>query len=252
MDARALAFGGVELCRAVVDGQDALPELLALVAQQVGTDAVTLSSVDLADGSSNVLTHGAAPLDVSEGAAWRRLLGTHPYATHLATANRPRRRLTEVVDVRELRRSEVFQVCLEPRGLTYQAALVVERAGSRMTLLSMWRTDDDFSDDDVDAVGLLATALGASLRARESLRSLEAIAGTGRGPVGLTRRQTQVVELVSAGMTNDQVARRLGLSSRTVRKHLALLFDRTGARSRTELAVLWRDAARVGGVRTFR
>jgi DNA-binding NarL/FixJ family response regulator len=39
-------------------------------------------------------------------------------------------------------------------------------------------------------------------------------------PPPLTRRQGQPLSLVAAGLTNRQIARRLGVSEHTVRKHV--------------------------------
>ncbi len=47
--------------------------------------------------------------------------------------------------------------------------------------------------------------------------------------------------LVREGMTNVQVARRLGIAPATVAKHLEHVFARTGARSRTEAVTLCAD-----------
>jgi DNA-binding CsgD family transcriptional regulator len=58
--------------------------------------------------------------------------------------------------------------------------------------------------------------------------------------VRLTPRQRQVAALVEAGLTNQQIGHRLGISARTVRKHLEDIFELTGATSRTQVAVWWR------------
>jgi DNA-binding NarL/FixJ family response regulator len=58
----------------------------------------------------------------------------------------------------------------------------------------------------------------------------------GRGP-GLTGREREVVAAVVEGLSNDEVAVRLGISPRTVESHLRRLFERHGVASRTELAI---------------
>ena len=54
----------------------------------------------------------------------------------------------------------------------------------------------------------------------------------------LTKRQPELLDLVAAGLTNRQVARQLGLSEGTVRRHLENIFTRLGVNSRTA-AVAW-------------
>jgi pimeloyl-ACP methyl ester carboxylesterase/DNA-binding CsgD family transcriptional regulator len=53
----------------------------------------------------------------------------------------------------------------------------------------------------------------------------------------LTPRQVQVLQMVRAGLSDKEVAGRMGLSARTVQKHLELAFRRLGVRNRTAAAV---------------
>jgi DNA-binding CsgD family transcriptional regulator len=54
---------------------------------------------------------------------------------------------------------------------------------------------------------------------------------------GVTGREADVLRLVIAGQANKEIAAALRLSIRTVEKHVENLLRKTGARSRTELAV---------------
>lgn len=54
-------------------------------------------------------------------------------------------------------------------------------------------------------------------------------------PVRLTARQCQVLRLAASGMSDKQIATRLGLSIRTVQDRFAELRQRTGTRTRGEL-----------------
>lgn len=55
-----------------------------------------------------------------------------------------------------------------------------------------------------------------------------------RGEPNLTPRQWEVLRQVATGASNTQIARRLGVSDATVRKHLENVFLRLGVQSRTE------------------
>lgn len=59
-----------------------------------------------------------------------------------------------------------------------------------------------------------------------------------RSPWKLTLRQIDVMNLVSHGMTNKEIARKLGISENTVRAHLAAIFQEMGVNSRTEVAAI--------------
>jgi DNA-binding NarL/FixJ family response regulator len=54
----------------------------------------------------------------------------------------------------------------------------------------------------------------------------------------LTTRETEVLELVAEGMSNKQIARRLGITEGTVKGHLGRVFREIGVRRRTQ-AVVW-------------
>jgi DNA-binding CsgD family transcriptional regulator len=55
---------------------------------------------------------------------------------------------------------------------------------------------------------------------------------------GLTRRESQVVELVAGGLASKQVARRLGLSVHTANDHLSAAYRKAGVSGRDELLAL--------------
>jgi len=56
-------------------------------------------------------------------------------------------------------------------------------------------------------------------------------------PGDLTPREREVWSLVAAGLTNPQIAERLGLSDNTVKFHVQHLFSKLGVKNRTEAAL---------------
>lgn len=56
---------------------------------------------------------------------------------------------------------------------------------------------------------------------------------------GLTPRQRDILELVAAGRTNQEIARALGISDQTVKNHLWQVSTLHGHVNRTQLAVWW-------------
>lgn len=53
----------------------------------------------------------------------------------------------------------------------------------------------------------------------------------------LTPRERDIVSLVGEGLRNEEVARRLGITEKTVRNHLTAVFDKLGVSGRLELVV---------------
>ncbi|MGH3754090.1 MAG: helix-turn-helix domain-containing protein [Pseudonocardiaceae bacterium] len=63
----------------------------------------------------------------------------------------------------------------------------------------------------------------------------------------LTHRETEVLDLVVEGLSNDEIAARLAISRRTVEAHLRTLFRKTGVARRAQLAVLYQGSGAGAG-----
>ncbi len=59
----------------------------------------------------------------------------------------------------------------------------------------------------------------------------------------LTDREQEVLDMVGAGLPNKTIARRLGISERTVKAHLTNVYQRLGVTDRTQ-AALWAQRQR--------
>jgi DNA-binding CsgD family transcriptional regulator len=97
-----------------------------------------------------------------------------------------------------------------------------------VTLLARLRPDA-FSREDEDALRELAThTSGAYRRLEGSVRRLR-----------LTPRQSQVLALIASGLSDREVADRLGLAHRTAHTHLDRLLREHGLHGRTEAVAAW-------------
>jgi DNA-binding CsgD family transcriptional regulator len=59
-------------------------------------------------------------------------------------------------------------------------------------------------------------------------------------PIGLTDRQRQVVALIAAGCSNDEVGARLGISPRTAKAHCDVLRQKLGVPRRRQIPAAYR------------
>ena len=57
----------------------------------------------------------------------------------------------------------------------------------------------------------------------------------------ITERQREVVELIAAGMSNDEVGERLGISPRTAKAHCDVLRQKLGVSRRRQIPVAYRQ-----------
>jgi DNA-binding NarL/FixJ family response regulator len=58
------------------------------------------------------------------------------------------------------------------------------------------------------------------------------------GPHPFSPREHQVLSLAARGMTNKEIAYRLGISERTIQFHMNTIFNKSGTDSRTEAVAL--------------
>lgn len=123
------------------------------------------------------------------------------------------------------------------------------------------RTKGTQARDYLARAGLLLSACGARGLAAEAASLAEAIESGGPlqtrasgqppvpapagpcgpgetgGPTGLTRREAQTATLVAEGITNREIARRLGISEKTVEKHVSSLLAKLGVAGRAGVAL---------------
>jgi DNA-binding NarL/FixJ family response regulator len=89
--------------------------------------------------------------------------------------------------------------------------------------------------------GIRAAARGESAGTlRAALALVTDPAGRTSRASPLTRREREVLALVGGGLANKQIARRLGISEKTVKTHLGRAFQRIGVGDRTQ-AALWAE-----------
>jgi DNA-binding NarL/FixJ family response regulator len=58
-------------------------------------------------------------------------------------------------------------------------------------------------------------------------------------PGHCTEREEQIVKLIRQGLTNKEIAQRLGIVEDTVKKHLQHIYDKLGVRRRTLVMLNW-------------
>lgn len=138
---------------------------------------------------------------------------------------------------------EGIKACLGVRSAVL-CPLVVN--GERCGVLSaVSAAPEQFSEDDVSFVQAVARWLALVMHRAELVQELVGYAELrGRREVlkqlldRLTPRQREVSVLIAGGMTNEQIAQRLVLTTGTVANHVEAILRRLEVDSRTEIAAL--------------
>jgi DNA-binding NarL/FixJ family response regulator len=167
---------------------------------------------------------------------------------------------TEALEVARARRPDVVLMDLQMPvmdGVAATRAILDEGLDTQVVILT------SYSDGERIIGALDAGAVGYLLKDAEPEDILEGIRAVSRGesplhpraarrllasrrPGGderapqLTERETEVLRLVRQGLANKQIARRLGISERTVKAHLTSVFQRLDVADRTQ-AALWAE-----------
>jgi len=73
------------------------------------------------------------------------------------------------------------------------------------------------------------------------------LAGSGETPAAvmleqLTPREREVLDVLALGVDNSEIAARLGITEKTARNHVSMIFSKLGVSSRAQAVALSRDA----------
>lgn len=150
-------------------------------------------------------------------------------------------KLSDFWNRRELRRSRVYELVLEPAGLEDVLAVRLPTATEMVFIFDRDRCD--FTERDREVLLTLAPHLARLYEAAETRRRLQAALAQLESNQAvvmslerLTAREREVLELVAEGHTNGEIATQLWISPGTVRKHLDNLYNKLGVHTRTAAA----------------
>jgi DNA-binding CsgD family transcriptional regulator len=176
---------------------------------------------------------------------WEQLAHENPILQHnLRTRDGRAYRFSDVISREELHELPLYKEVYAPLGVEHQLAFTLPANGERVLAIALSRGGDDYSDAERDLADrarpfLIQAYLNAlafeSLRAGSSDNAARPALDSLRA-AGLTRREAEVMRLVALGRSNQHVAAELGISDRTVGKHLEHSFRKLGVGDRSSAA----------------
>jgi DNA-binding NarL/FixJ family response regulator len=213
--------------------------MLDALARAIPVRWASLNDIGPAGVEALVIPH----LDESWTARFAELAHENPlYQRWLQTRDGRAYRFCDVTTREELEATRLYREVYIPLGIHYQVALTLPNEPDRILAIVLHRDDREFTDAERDFLN----------RARpfliQAYRNAIAYSETGRPSAtnmkealiaqGLTTRQAEVVRHVALGGSNRDVAVRLGLSDRTVQKHLQHAFRKLGVSTRSAAAAI--------------
>jgi pimeloyl-ACP methyl ester carboxylesterase/DNA-binding CsgD family transcriptional regulator len=230
---RLVVYGGYADGQLIASAQ-VRAAMLDLVRAHWGLGSDVLANIFLPDGSTTMKAQFA---ELQRGAA-----STEVACQLLAQCYEVR-----VVDLLDRISTPTLVLHREAdRAIPYRLGrdLAVQIAGARLVSLA-GRSHFPHAGDAASVVRAILEFFGEA--ANQPLPTLSgALSGGGSSP--LTARQSEVAALVAEGLTNRQIAERLGIEERSAEGHVERIRRRLGVPSRVQVAAWWIRQSRGGEV----
>jgi DNA-binding CsgD family transcriptional regulator len=135
-------------------------------------------------------------------------------------------RMTDRMTLRAYRRTDLYNLLGRRHDIEYSMDYWMRAPHGIVRGLTLDASARNFSERDRDLLDVLGDHLATVLGRRDPRLPRAA------RELGLTRREAEILAWVARGLTNDEIAAVLSVSSHTVRKHLENAFLRLGVHSR--------------------
>lgn len=250
MDAKALAI--VEDVIGVTDLDEFRVSLLRALIREVPSDWASLNDLGPDPDDVTAVLIPEPPPGLFD--TYVRLRDQNPIAAYIARTHDGRAtRFSDHVTQAELEAIPLYQLVYKPMRVHHQIAFTIASAPDRQLAMVLSRAEPDYSDVERDVLNrvrpLLISAFRAAIAHTELRRSLAQLGDrtvfvAALQAAGLTAREAEVVRLVSLGASNRDAAESLGVSDRTIAKHLERAYPKLDVQSRSQAATRAWDLAR--------
>lgn len=232
------------LTREVGWSDDDLRPLLQGVTELVRCDFATITVIHPDPARAWCAAYPSGHMTSTLFDAFTEYAADHPYVQYLSRATHPEpARLTDLVPMTRFRQTALYHEHFRPLGTANQICLPVDERDGALVGLSLNGSGHDFTERDLELVSHIWPHLRGALREYDRLFAVQrqsAAAGLRVHGVALGRlspREQDVARLVAEGLADKQIGTRLGISARTVQKHVEHILDKLGVRSRAAVAV---------------
>jgi len=175
-------------------------------------------------------------MDPANLVQYERYFQYHDPITPAMQLHRRAVRATDVLSQDQLVRTEFFNDFLVRDGLHWGVNLYAWDGADNIGDMRIWRDRrrTNFSSDDLQLLDLVGPAFVAALR-RCRQRGAPSVVCHDSTLLALSERERDVAQLVSCGLSDKEIARRLGISLCTVRTHVSHAFRKLGVDNRMKL-----------------
>jgi DNA-binding CsgD family transcriptional regulator len=247
VDEAGLFRYGLLAARAIVNNEPFVADLAEGIRRTVGVDCVCIDVCPDWQAQTPSVTLAGEPhlLSTAEIDRWMRLSADDPYLVNLlATGDPTPYRTSDFMPFQRFRQTTIYREVFAQYEMRHLLVMAPRITDQDLVLIGLTRRLHDFSDRETHALHPLRDLIATALGYQAQITAIQAKIGTGvlaahPRRLTLTQREDQVLALIATGHTNDQAARKLGISSRTIRKHLEGVFAKANVPSRAAAVAWW-------------
>jgi len=217
---------------------------VAILPRLVASELTTLSLCDLGTGHRSVVCDLPGAISKREIEVFDRHFHEHPLLrAHGRNPSAVTQRISDVVAPSGFRRTALFNDYYRPIGLDHAMALPIHVQRNVVVSFVFNRKGRDFADRERECLESIRAHLGNLYRLggeRDSARAAwgaPSIAPQAACEPGLTAREREVLDWLAGGKTDRDIGDILGISPRTVHKHLQRIYEKLGVETRTAAVV---------------
>jgi DNA-binding CsgD family transcriptional regulator len=205
-------------------GVECLPRLVA-------SELTTLSVCNLEDGRRSVVSDQPGALTARESALFDRHFHEHPLVReHGRNPGAVTRRIADLMPEAQFRETPLYNDYYRAIRIDHVMAVPIHVDRRLLVSFVFNRYGSGFREEEREALELIRPHLGYLYRL------CAALGRSGWAPAAawqLTAREQEVLRWLSAGKTDRDIGAILGISPRTVHKHLQRIYEKLGVETRT-------------------
>jgi DNA-binding CsgD family transcriptional regulator len=202
----------------------------------VASELTTLSVCDLDSGHRSVVSDRPGAISPRQIEVFDHYFYEHPLVRdHGHNPHAVTRRIDDLVPAGEFERTPLFNDYYRAIRIDHAMAVPIHVDRNLLVSFVFNRSEHGFSDRDCACLEVIRPHLGHLYRLTRALEGARKVPTPERATcdLPLTTREREVLHWLAGGKTDRDIGEILGISPRTVHKHLQRIYEKLGVETRT-------------------
>jgi DNA-binding CsgD family transcriptional regulator len=226
-----LVLGQLQAALELVRDVQAAPDLPAYIAAVLGVGLLVPGNV-IGYNEVNVETGEThAVIDPPEAAfegvedVFATVANEHPVMRHFQETGDPSpRALSDFLSEEELHGLDLYRLIFAPMGVEDQISFILPSPPNLVVGVAINRAQRGFDEQERLLLGLVQPNLGQAFR--DARARTDPLGDEHLGDLGLSPREAEVMRLLAAGKSSDEIVASLVISPHTLRRHVAQILEK--------------------------